>query len=62
MALFHEWGSSVSRLQGHTEETVYFLPPSSQKFLVLISSTLEGLKAESTLEPPSSFEHENPAS
>ena len=38
----------------------YFLPLSSQKFLVLILSTLEGLKAESTLEPPSGFEHGTP--
>ena len=39
------------------EETVYFLPLSFQKFLVLIWSTLERWKAESTLEPPSGFEH-----
>ena len=25
MALFHEWGSIVSRLQSHYEEAVYFL-------------------------------------
>ena len=45
--------------QGHSlfEEAVYFLPLSSQKFLVLILLTLEGWKAESTLEPPSGFEH-----
>ena len=30
---------------------------SSKKFLVLILSTLEGWKAELTLEPPSGFEH-----
>ena len=41
----------------HFEEAVYFLPLSSQKFLVLILSTLEGWKAESTLEPPCGFEH-----
>ena len=39
------------------KEAVYFLPFSSQKFLVLILSTSEGWKAESTLEPPSGFEH-----
>ena len=45
--------------QGYSyfEEAVYFLPFSSQKVLVLILSTLEGWKAESTLEPPSGFEH-----
>ena len=56
MALFYGWGSTVSRLQSHYEETVYFLPLSSQKFLVLILSTSEGWKAELTLEPPSGFE------
>ena len=35
----------------HFEEAVYFLPLSSHKFLVLILSTLEEWKAESTLEP-----------
>ena len=39
------------------EEAVYFLPLSSQKFLVLILSTPEGWKAESILKPPSGFEH-----
>ena len=39
---------------------MYFLPLSPQKFLVLILSTSEGWKAESTLEPPSGFEHGNP--
>ena len=34
-----------------------FLPLSSQKFLVLIWSTLKMWKAESTLEPSSCFEH-----
>ena len=38
----------------------YFLSLSSQKFLVLILSTLGGWKAESTLEPPSGFEHGAP--
>ena len=44
----------------HFEEAVYFLPFSSQKFLVLILSTLEGWKADSTLEPSSGFDHGNP--
>ena len=34
--------STTSRLQSHYKETVYFLPLSPQKFLVLIWSTLEG--------------------
>ena len=45
----------------HFEEAVYFLPLSSQKSLVLILSTSEGWTAESTLEPPSGFEHGTPA-
>ena len=44
----------------HFKEAVYFLQLSSQKFLVLIWSTWEGCKAESTLEPPSRFEHGAP--
>ena len=44
----------------HFEEIVYFLPLSSQKFLVLILSTSEGWKTESTLEPPCGFEHGTP--
>ena len=44
----------------HFEEAVYFLPLSSQKFLVLILPTSEGREAESTLEPPSGCEHETP--
>ena len=53
-------GVQLRQDQSHSEETVYFLPLSSQKFLVLILSTSEGRKAESTLEPPSGFEHETP--
>ena len=44
----------------HFEEAVYFLPLSSQKFLVLTLLTLEGWKAQSILEPPSGFEHGTP--
>ena len=42
------------------EEAVYFITLSSQKFLILTLSTLEGWKAESTLEPPNGFDHEIP--
>ena len=42
------------------EEAVYFLPFSSQTFLVLILLTSERLKAESTLEPLNGFEHRTP--
>ena len=57
---FYGWGSTASKLHGLYEEVVYFLPLSSQKFLVLIWSTLEGWKAESNLEPPSGSEHGTP--
>ena len=36
MVLFYGWCSTPSRLQNHYEETVYFLPLGSQKFVVLI--------------------------
>ena len=49
-------GVQLPQGYSHVEEAVYFLPFSSQKFLVLILSTSEGWKAESTLEPPSGFE------
>ena len=57
MVPFNGWGSTASRLQSHYDEAVCFLPLSSQKFLVLIWSTSEIWKAESTLELPSGFEH-----
>ena len=44
----------------HFKGAVYFLPFSSQKFLVLILSTSKGWKAESNLEPPSGFERRTP--
>ena len=53
-------GVQVPQAQSHFEEAVYFLPLSPQKFLVLTLLTLEGWKAESTLEPPSGFEQGNP--
>ena len=40
----------------HFEEAVYFLSLSSQKSQILIFSTLEGWKAELTLEPPITME------
>ena len=44
----------------HFEEAVYFITLSSQKLLVLILSTSEGWKTESTLEPTNGFDHETP--
>ena len=58
MAPFYGWGSTASRLEPLL--AVYFLPLSSQEFLVLILPTSEGWKVESTLEPPSGFEHGTP--
>ena len=57
MVTFYGRGSTAERLQSHYEDAVYFLPLSSEKFLVPIWSTSEGWKAESTLEPPGGFEH-----
>ena len=53
-------GVQLPQGHSHFEEAVYFLPFSSQKFLLLILSTSEGWKAELTLEPPSGFEHGTP--
>ena len=50
-------GVQLPKGYSHFEEAVYFLPFSSHKFPVLILSTSEGWKVESTLEPPSGFEH-----
>ena len=55
MAPFYGPGSTTSRL-----EAVYFLPLSSQKFLVVILSTSEWWKADPTLEPTGGFEHGTP--
>ena len=46
--------------QSHFAEAVFFLPLSSQKFLVVILSASEGLKVKLTLEPPGDFEHGAP--
>ena len=54
MVPFHGWGSIASRMQSHYEETVYFLPLSPNKFMILIWSTSERWKAE--LVPSSGFE------
>ena len=53
-------GVQLPQGQSHFEEAVYFLPLSFQKFLVLILSTSEGWKAESTMEVPGGFEHGTP--
>ena len=52
--------STVSRLQSYYKKTIYLLPLSPQKFLVLTWWTSEGWKAESTLEPPTGFEPRTP--
>ena len=38
---FYGWSSTVSGLQSHHKETVYFLPFGPQDFMVLIWSTSE---------------------
>ena len=54
-------GVQLPQGYSHFEEAVYFLSFSSQSFLVLILLTSEeGWKVESTLEPPSGFEPGTP--
>ena len=53
-------GVQLPQGSSYFEEAVYFLRLSSQKFLFLILLTSERWKAESTLEPPSGFEHGTP--
>ena len=53
-------GVQLPQGKSNFEKAVYFLPLSSQKFLILILSTSERWETESTLEPPSGFEHETP--
>ena len=56
MALFMDAAQMSQIYKATYEETIYFSPLSLHNFLVLISSTSEGHKAESTLEPPTAFE------
>ena len=56
MAPLYDWGRSASMILSHYEETIYFLPLSHQEFLILIWSTWQGCKDESTLNSPSGFE------
>ena len=56
MAPFYGRSSTVSRLEPLRRGSLLI----TMKLLVLILSTSEGWKAESTLEPPSGFEHGNP--
>ena len=59
ISLFYEWALTVSELQSHHEEKIYFLSQSPQ-LLVLIRSTLERWKAKSTSEPSRYFEPGTP--
>ena len=43
MVHFYGWGSTVSRLETHYEEAVYYLQLSSQKSLVLTASGVPDL-------------------
>ena len=45
---------------GHFEEAVYFITLISNKFLVILLSTLQEWKTELTLEPLNSFEQRTP--
>ena len=56
MVPFYGWGLTASRLEPLQGGSLLFTT-NSLKFMVLISSTSEGWMDESTLEPPSGFEH-----
>ena len=60
MAPFYEWCSTFSRLQSQEEQTAYLPPLRPQEYLVLISSTSEAWKAESTSEQLSGFKTRTP--
>ena len=51
--------STILRLQNHFE-TVYLLTLGPMEALVVIWTISEGLKAQSTLEPPNCFEPKTP--
>ena len=59
MAPFYRRGSTASRLEPLRGGSLLFTTK-FQKFLILILSTSEGRKAESTVEPPSGFENGTP--
>ena len=59
MAPFYRWGSTASRLEPLRGGNLLFTTK-FQKFLILILSTSEGRKAESTYEPPIGFENGTP--
>ena len=55
MAPFYGWGSTVSRLQSHYEETVHFLPltlreksPNTEFFLVRIFPHSDGIRKDTS--------------
>ena len=51
-------GFSCFKTRATLRRQFTFITLSSQKFLILILSTSEAWKAESTLEPPNGFDHE----
>ena len=59
IAPFYGLGSTASQLEPLRGDSLLFTTK-LQKFLVLILSTLEGWKADSTLELPSGFEYGTP--
>ena len=55
MAHFYGWGSIGSRLQSHYKDTVYFLPFSSQEFLVLFDQPQKDEKLSRPWSHPVAF-------
>ena len=61
MALFYGWDLTASRLEPLRGGSIFFyLPLSSQKFLVLILLTWKDERPRRPWKPPSGFEHETP--
>ena len=54
-------GVQLPQVKIHFEEAAYFITLNSQKFLVLVLSTSEWWKGESTLSTPNGFEQRTPA-
>ena len=51
IASFYGWGSTVTRLQGHCKEIVYFLPLHPQEFLVFSRSTIKKFQLNGSCQP-----------
>ena len=51
IAHFYEWGATVTRLQGHSKETVSFLPLRPQEFPLFSRSTIKKFQLNGSCQP-----------